>query len=128
MVELESVHQYTDPGEKENSLPAHVERAYGLNLDLETAVILQEMQALKEERAELKHRIYLLEKEKRSLELKINSREAQEQAYIVHIEHLKSEVKEQIRKRKLSMRETGRRNMQLVSRLLVIYNKELFGL
>ena len=86
------------------------------------------MQALKEERAELKHRIYLLEKEKRSLELKINSREAQEQAYIVHIEHLKSEVKEQIRKRKLSMRETGRRNMQLVSRLLVIYNKELFGL
>ena len=128
VVELESVHQYTDPGEKENSLPAHVERAYGLNLDLETAVILQEMQALKEERAELKHRIYLLEKERRSLELKINSREAQEQAYIVHIEHLKSEVKEQIRKRKLSMRETGRRNMQLVSRLLVIYNKELFGL
>jgi len=104
VAELESVHevsesQVTSPeGEKGDKY----ER---VNLDLETAVILQEMQALKEERAELKHKIYLLDKEKRALELKINSQEAQEQAYIVHIEHLKGEVKEQLRKRKQMMKD-----------------------
>jgi len=67
------------------------------------------MEALKEERAELKHTIYLLEKEKRALELKMNSRDAQEQAYVVHIEHLKSEVKEQMRKRKQLLKESSRK-------------------
>jgi len=123
VVELESVHEYSDsPGsgvaprshhneaDEQMSGELHTERTHELNVDIEAAVTLQEMQALKEERAELKHRIYLLEKEKRALELKLNSREAQEQAYIVHIEHLKSEVKEQIRNRKQILKE-GRRLM-----------------
>lgn len=53
----------------------------------------------------MKHRIYLLEKEKRALELKTSSYEAQEQAHILHIEHLKSEVKEQVHKRKHLLKE-----------------------
>lgn len=110
VVELESVHEYSDRQLEENMSTDHTDRTHELNVDIEAAVTLQEMQALKEERAELKHRIYLLEKEKRALELKMNSREAQEQAYIVHIEHLKSEVKEQIRNRKHLLKE-GRRLM-----------------
>lgn len=39
--------------------------------------------------------MYLLEKEKTSLELQLSSREAQEQAYLVQIEHFKSELQEQ---------------------------------
>lgn len=79
------------------------------NMDLEAAVILEDMEALKEERAELKHSIYLLEKEKRALELKMNARDAQEQAYLMHIEHLKSEVKDQTKRRKLLLKEFSRK-------------------
>lgn len=113
---LESVHQYCDPPTEGSVHSERSERAgHDLNMDIETAVILQDMQALKEERAELKHRIYLLEKEKRALELKLNSREAQEQAYIVHIEHLKSEVKEQIKKRRQMLKDNTRRPTIMVS-------------
>ena len=50
---------------------------------------------IQEEKAELKAQYYLLEKEKKALELKLTSREAQEKAYLVQIDHLKSEVREQ---------------------------------
>lgn len=74
-------------------------------LDLENAVLMQELMALKEEKAELKARNYLIEKEKKALELKINSRDAQEQAYLVQIEQLKSEIKEEYRRRRRLERE-----------------------
>lgn len=45
-----------------------------------------------EEKAELKAQNYLLEKEKKSLELRLSTMESQEHAYLVQIEHLKSEV------------------------------------
>lgn len=73
--------------------------------DLENAVLMQELMALKEEKAELKARNYLIEKEKKALELKINSRDAQEQAYLVQIEQLKSEIKEEYKKRRRLERE-----------------------
>ena len=76
-------------------------------LDLENAVLLQELMALKEEKAELRAKVYLTEKEKKALELQLSSREAQEQAYVVHIEHLKTELKDQIRKRR-KLEETAR--------------------
>lgn len=53
--------------------------------------------------AELKAQLYLLEKEKKALELKLSTREAQEQAYLVHIEHLKSEVEEHKEQRMRSL-------------------------
>lgn len=59
--------------------------------------------APQEEMAELKAQLYLLEKEKKALELKLSTREAQEQAYLVHIEHLKSEVEEQKEQRTRSL-------------------------
>ncbi|ETE59741.1 Colorectal mutant cancer protein, partial [Ophiophagus hannah] len=84
MLELESIH--IDP------LSYDVKpRGDSQRLDLENAVLMQELMAMKEEMAELKAQLYLLEKEKKALELKLSSREAQEQAYLVHIEHLKSE-------------------------------------
>ncbi|XP_071826338.1 colorectal mutant cancer protein-like isoform X1 [Apostichopus japonicus] len=67
----------------------------GQKLDLENAVLMQELTALKEEKAELKAQYYLLDKEKKALELKLSSREAQEQAYLVQISNLKLEVRDQ---------------------------------
>lgn len=100
VVELESVTDVLEHFDDSN-----IEAGDKGSLDLETAVLLQELQALKEERAELKHRVFMLGKEKKALELKLNSREAQEQGYIAHIEYLKSEVKEQMKKRKQIMKE-----------------------
>lgn len=57
--------------------------------------------------AELKAQLYLLEKEKKALELKLSTREAQEQAYLVHIEHLKSEVEEHREQRVRSLGSTS---------------------
>jgi len=88
ITELESVH--IDPANREPSTSSDIQK-----LDLENAVLMQELMALKEEKAEFKAQVYLLEKERRALELKLSGRETQEQAYIAHIEHLKNEVKEQ---------------------------------
>jgi hypothetical protein len=87
-------------------------------LDLENAVLMQELMALKEEKAELKARNYLIEKEKKALELKINSREAQEQAYLLQIEQLKSEIKEELKKRRRIEKEKEGGNK--VSRMMLI--------
>ncbi|KAM9441057.1 colorectal mutant cancer protein isoform 2-T4 [Clarias gariepinus] len=55
-------------------------------LDLENAVLMQELMAMKEEMAELKAQLYLLEKEKKTLELNLK---------LVNIKQLKSKVEEQ---------------------------------
>uniref|UniRef100_A0A803WBU7 MCC regulator of WNT signaling pathway n=1 Tax=Ficedula albicollis TaxID=59894 RepID=A0A803WBU7_FICAL len=100
MLELESIH--IDP------LSYDVKpRGDNQRLDLENAVLMQELMAMKEEMAELKAQLYLLEKEKKALELKLSTREAQEQAYLVHIEHLKSEVEEQKEQRIRSLSSTS---------------------
>ncbi|NXN86662.1 CRCM protein, partial [Bombycilla garrulus] len=100
MLELESIH--IDP------LSYDVKpRGDSQRLDLENAVLMQELMAMKEEMAELKAQLYLLEKEKKALELKLSTREAQEQAYLVHIEHLKSEVEEQREQRMRSLSSTS---------------------
>ncbi|KAJ7417684.1 Colorectal mutant cancer protein [Willisornis vidua] len=100
VLELESIHM--DP------LSYDVKpRGDSQRLDLENAVLMQELMAMKEEMAELKARLYLLEKEKKALELKLSTREAQEQAYLVHIEHLKSEVEEQKEQRMRSLSSTS---------------------
>ncbi|XP_044302017.1 colorectal mutant cancer protein isoform X1 [Varanus komodoensis] len=96
MLELESIH--IDPLSYDAKPRGDSQR-----LDLENAVLMQELMAMKEEMAELKAQLYLLEKEKKALELKLSSREAQEQAYLVHIEHLKSEVEEQKEQRMRSL-------------------------
>ncbi|KAH7951532.1 hypothetical protein HPB52_010279 [Rhipicephalus sanguineus] len=61
-------------------------------LDLENAVLMQELMAIKEEKAELKAQNYLLEKEKAALELRAGSWEAREQAYLISIEHLRTQL------------------------------------
>ena len=47
-----------------------------------------------EEKAELKAHNYLLGKEKAALDLQLCGKESREQAYLVQIEHLRSEVSE----------------------------------
>ncbi|KAJ8287213.1 hypothetical protein GJAV_G00048960 [Gymnothorax javanicus] len=102
MLDLESVH--IDP------LSYDVKpRGDSQRLDLENAVLMQELMAMKEEMAELKAQLYLLEKEKKAVELKLGTHEAQEQAYLVHIEHLKSEVEEHQEQRIRSLAPTIQR-------------------
>lgn len=91
VLELEGIHDVPEPQQLDSLDP---------KLDLENAVLMQELMALKEEKAELKAKNYLIEKEKKALELKINSREAQEQAYLLQIEQLKSEIREELKKRR----------------------------
>ncbi|KAK3710668.1 hypothetical protein QZH41_011012 [Actinostola sp. cb2023] len=95
VLELQGIHDIPEPSIE----------ALDPKLDLENAVLMQELMSLKEEKAELKARNYLIEKEKKALELKINSRDAQEQAYLVQIEQLKSEVKEELKRRRRLERE-----------------------
>ena len=61
----------------------------------------------KEEKAELKAQNYLLTKEKASIDLQLCGKESREQAYIVQIEHLKSEVSDW--KLKLGMRDSDKK-------------------
>lgn len=99
-IELESVHEVAQPRDlKLEPLDPKI--------DLENAVLMQELMALKEEKAELKAKNYLIEKEKKALELKITSRDAQEHAYLVHIEHLKSEMQDEIRRRRRLQKDAG---------------------
>ena len=100
VIELESLHEVAQPRDlKLEPLDPKV--------DLENAVLMQELMALKEEKAELKAKNYLIEKEKKALELKITSRDAQEQAYLVHIEHLKTEMQDEIRRRRRLQKDAG---------------------
>ncbi|KAI8779565.1 colorectal mutant cancer protein, partial [Biomphalaria glabrata] len=85
VMELESIH--VDPITSEPRKRIEAQR-----LDLENAVLVQELMAVKEEKAELKARSYLLEKEKKALELRLSGKETQEQAYRVQIDYLKGEL------------------------------------
>nr|XP_022311817.1 colorectal mutant cancer protein-like isoform X1 [Crassostrea virginica] len=92
VMELESLHADTAAITAET--PRHAEAC---RLDLENAVLMQELMAMKEEKAELRAQNYLLEKEKNALELRLSGKESREQAYVIQIEHLKSEVEERSR-------------------------------
>ena len=50
---------------------------------------------MREERADLRAQVYLMEQEKKSLELCINSQKAQEVALKSHIKHLQEELENQ---------------------------------
>ncbi|XP_022086892.1 colorectal mutant cancer protein-like isoform X3 [Acanthaster planci] len=93
VLELESVHIDAVPSSSSSSGQECL-KTDSQRLDLENAVMMQEIAALKEEKAELKAQFYLLEKEKKAAELKMSSRDAQEQAYLAQIDHLKAEVEE----------------------------------
>ena len=51
--------------------------------------------AMREEKADLRGKMYILEKEKKSLELTISSQNAQEVAMKTHIQHLQDELENQ---------------------------------
>ena len=63
--------------------------------DLEIAVLVQELMAMREEKADLRAQVHLLEKEKKALDLIISSQQAQEHALKTHIQHLQDELENQ---------------------------------
>jgi hypothetical protein len=87
VVELESIYVETPAVSDKDD-----EGCQGQKQDLENAVLVQELMSLKEEKAELRAQLYLVEKEKKQLELRQSSQEAQHTAYKVHIDYLKTEV------------------------------------
>ena len=55
----------------------------------------QELMAMREERADLRAQVYVMDQEKKSLELLINSQKSQETALKTHIQHLQEELENQ---------------------------------
>ncbi|XP_014681705.1 PREDICTED: colorectal mutant cancer protein-like isoform X2 [Priapulus caudatus] len=89
VMELESVHVAAPRGDEP---PLSVPDAK--KLDLENAVLMQELMAMKEEKTELKAINYMLGKEKKALELHLDSCESREHASNLHITHLKATIAE----------------------------------
>ncbi|XP_020292102.1 colorectal mutant cancer protein isoform X2 [Pseudomyrmex gracilis] len=85
-VELESVH-----AEPLNSKTT-ISLAEARKLDLETAVLMQELMAMREDKAELRARVFLLEKERATIELKLNARDTQIAAQHATIQHLQGQL------------------------------------
>ncbi|XP_063231776.1 colorectal mutant cancer protein isoform X2 [Bacillus rossius redtenbacheri] len=88
VVELESCHA-EPPGSRQA-----ISLAEARKLDLETAVLMQELMATREDKAELRARAYLLEKERASLELKLAAQEAQQAAQLAAAQHLRAQLQE----------------------------------
>ncbi|XP_063720417.1 uncharacterized protein LOC134846916 isoform X5 [Symsagittifera roscoffensis] len=63
--------------------------------DLEYAVLTQELMTLKEEKAELRAQMYLIEKEKKQMNTMKASHDAQLNAYSVQVDHLKQLLEQQ---------------------------------
>ena len=93
VVALESLHSEFD------DVPPAGSSSAGSSLrsaaDLEMAVLVQELMAMREDKADLKRQAYLLEREKKALELIINSQQAQETALKSHINHMQMELDNQ---------------------------------
>ncbi|KAG7190612.1 hypothetical protein KM043_006699 [Ampulex compressa] len=85
-VELESVH--VEPLNSKNTISL----AEARKLDLETAVLMQELMAMREDKAELRARVFLLEKERATIELKLNARDTQISAQHAAIEQLQGQL------------------------------------
>ncbi|XP_048513861.1 colorectal mutant cancer protein isoform X3 [Athalia rosae] len=85
-VELESVH--AEPLNSKNTISL----AEARKLDLETAVLMQELMAMREDKAELRARVFLLEKERATIELKLGVQDTQIAAQYAAILHLQEQL------------------------------------
>ena len=88
VLELESVH--IDPMLHESPGPSSESH----KIDLENAVLIQELMAVKEERAELKSQNYVLDKEKSSVELQLFALQCKEMSVHQHVKSLQAELAE----------------------------------
>ncbi|KAG8290849.1 hypothetical protein J6590_074099 [Homalodisca vitripennis] len=87
VVELESLVEQPPPRP-----PASTSQAR--KLDLETAVLMQELMAMREDKCELRAKIYLLERERENQELKVASLQSQQQAHLATIQHLQAQLQD----------------------------------
>ena len=99
-VELESLHsEFEDVPQPSapaaNGSAASPSSCMRSAADLEMAVLVQELMAMREEKADLKKQAYLLEREKKAMELIINSQQAHETALKSHINHMQMELENQ---------------------------------
>ncbi|KAF4518286.1 hypothetical protein B566_EDAN005854 [Ephemera danica] len=87
---LESIH--ADPAPPRGRNPPSVAEAR--KLDLETAVLMQELMAMREDRAELRARCHALERERATLELRLSGQEAQRQAQGTALSSLQQQLRD----------------------------------
>ena len=85
--ELQSFHSLEESEPASTALEART-------ADLETAVLIQELMAIREERADLRAQVFQMEKEKKSLELVLGSQNAQEVVLKTHIRQLQFELED----------------------------------
>ena len=92
IADLEPLHNDPDVPKAVQVRPGSRNNSHANQADLEQAVVQQELMASREERADLRARVYLLEKEKSSQELMLADRVAIEQMLRSHIQHLQEEL------------------------------------
>ena len=88
VMELESIHGRDDlcPPSSSSTSPHHT------TADLEMAVLVQELMAMREERADLRAKIYLLEKEKLGAELSLEQQLDKETLLRTKVEHCQEQL------------------------------------
>ena len=88
VMELESIHGREDlaPSSTLSSQDSHH------NADLEMAVLIQELMGMREERADLRAKIYLLEKEKVGAELNLEQQVEKERVLRTKVDHFQEQL------------------------------------
>jgi len=87
VMELESIHADKDPPPV-STLSSQESRNGNSNADLEMAVLIQELMCMREERADLRAKIYLLEKEKTGMEMNSEQQMEKERVLRTKVDHL----------------------------------------
>jgi len=91
VMELESIHARDDPPESTlSSQGSH--SPHHNNADLEMAVLVQELMGMREERADLRAKIYLLEKEKLGAELNLDQQQEKERILRTKVDHIQEQL------------------------------------
>ncbi len=95
MTEMEGVHMERGVKEQaEEEGKAHGPSRERKDAELEMAVLIQELMSLREERSELRARLFSLEGERGGLETALDSQRAQTEALEAHLKHLSARVRD----------------------------------
>ena len=90
VMELESIHGREDPAPV-STLSSQGSHSHN-NADLEMAVLIQELMGMREERADLRAKIYLLEKEKVGAELNLEQQVEKERVLRTKVDHYQEQL------------------------------------
>ena len=91
VMELESIHADKDPPPV-STLSSQDSRNGNSNADLEMAVLIQELMGMREERADLRAKIYLMEREKTGMDMNCEQQMEKERVLRTKVDHLQESL------------------------------------